>query len=66
VNKQRVYNIVLVSPALNGGQPLTIKRLNLSDIQLAGERAEKKQTLFVLYDPRKPARLIFPEALIDS
>jgi hypothetical protein len=66
VNKQRVYNIVLASPALNGGQPLTIKRLNPPDIQLAGERAEKKQPLFVLYDPRKPARLIFPEALIDS
>jgi len=66
VNNQRVYKIILASPALNGGQPLTLMRRDTSEIQLAGERAEKKQTLFVLYDPRKPKQMIFPEGLIES
>jgi len=66
VNNQPVFKIVLAAPALNGGQPLTIMRRNLSDLELARERAERKLTLFVLYDPRKPRQMIFPEALIDA
>ena len=64
VNNQRVFKIVLTSPVQAGGQPLTIKRLNQADIELAQRHAAEKQPLFVLYDPRKHARLIFPEALI--
>jgi len=66
VNKQPVYKIILTSPVQPGGEPMTIKRLNRADIDLADRHAKEKQPLFVLYDPRKPARLIFPEALLNQ
>lgn len=66
VNQQPVYKIVLTSPVGSGGGPLTIKRLNRADVDLADRHAKEKQPLFVLYDPRKPARMLFPEALINQ
>ncbi len=65
VNDQTVYKITLASPALPGGQPVTIKRYSKPDVNLATQHAEQKQPVFVLYDPRKPSRVVFPEALID-
>lgn len=56
----------MTSPVRSGGGPLTIKRLNRADIDLADRHAKEKQPLFVLYDPRKPTRVIFPEALINQ
>ena len=66
VNNQTVYRIVLSSPAQPGGPPVTVKRVNRPDVALARKRREEKQPVFVLYDPRAPARLLFPEALIDG
>lgn len=66
LNNRRVYKITLSPPNLPGGPPITIRRINEAEIDLAGDRAEKKQTLFVLYDARKPTRLLLPEALIDQ
>ncbi|SDR97359.1 DUF3592 domain-containing protein [Opitutus sp. GAS368] len=66
VNNQRVCRIVLAGPALAGGQPVTVKRVRKADIDLARKHAGEKQPVFILYDPRKVSRVIFPEALIDA
>jgi hypothetical protein len=63
VNKQTVYKITL--SALGGRGPRTVRRTNPVEIDLAGRHRDAKQPVFVLYDPRKPARMIFPEALIE-
>ncbi len=65
VNYETVYRITLASPTLPGGQPVTIKRVNKPDVNLATQHALQQQPVFILYDPRKPSRVIFPEALID-
>jgi hypothetical protein len=65
VNKRPVYKIVLAGPAL-GREPVAIKRINHADLELANRHAEQKQPVYVLYDPRKPSQLIFPEALLDQ
>ena len=64
VNNRQVYKIVLAGQAL-GGQPVSVKRTNAADLELADRHTEKKQPVFVLHDPRKPRRLVFPEALIE-
>jgi hypothetical protein len=64
-NKQTVYKIVLSSSSLPGGQPLTVRRTNPTDVNLAAGHAQRQQTLFVLYDLLKPKQVLFPEALID-
>ena len=63
VNKQTVYKITLSAPA--GGPPVTIRRTNPAEIETMQRYAAQKQPVFVLYDPRKPARMIFPEGLIE-
>ena len=65
VNNQRVYRIELANPAQAGGPPVTVRRVRRADIDLARKHADNQQPVFVLYDPRKPSRVIFPEALID-
>ena len=65
VNRQRMYKITLSSPGQADGPPVTIKRVNRADLDLFGRHAANKQPVFVLYDPRQPARMIFPEALIE-
>lgn len=65
VNYQTVYKITVSSPTFASGQPVVIKRYNQPDVNLATQHALQKQPVFVLYDPRKPKRLIFPEALIE-
>ncbi len=64
VNNRRVYKITLSSPAL-GAQPVVVKRLNETDIALADRHLADKQPVFVLYDPRRPNALVFPEGLIE-
>lgn len=66
VNYQTVYAITVSSPDLQGGVPVTVKRWQKPDINLATARALRQEPVFVLYDPRKPARLLFPEALIET
>ena len=66
VNYQSVYKIIIAGPALQGGQPVTVKRVNKPDVNLALKHAREKQPVFILYDPRNPTRVLFPEALIDS
>lgn len=66
VNNQDVYKIVLTAPALQGGRPLTVHRVNKPDVNLALKHFTEKQPIFVLFDPRKPKRMVFPEALIDG
>lgn len=65
VNNRPVYAIQLSSPAL-GAQPVTVKRLNATDIDLAERHVADKQPVYVLYDPRRPKALVFPEGLIGS
>jgi hypothetical protein len=65
VNYQTLYKITL-SPLPGGdGQPVIVKRWAKPEVNLLTQRALDKQSLFVLYDPRKPKNLIFPEALIE-
>jgi hypothetical protein len=66
VNNQPVYRIVLAGPALLGGQPVTVRRARKADVDLALKHNRDKQPVFILYDPLKPARVVFPEALIDA
>ncbi|HET7535489.1 MAG TPA: DUF3592 domain-containing protein [Candidatus Didemnitutus sp.] len=65
VNYQTVYKITVSSAALAGGQPVVVRRYKKPDVDLAMRYTLQKQPVFILYDPRKPSRLIFPEALID-
>lgn len=65
VNDQPVYRITLSAPGETGGPPVILRRLDVADVNLATQHAQQKQPVFVLYDPRKPARMIFPEALIE-
>jgi hypothetical protein len=65
VNKQPVFAITMTAPHLPAGR-LTIKRLSQRDIALADRHLEQKQPLFVLYDPKKPKQMIFPEALLEQ
>lgn len=66
VNNQRVYRIDLANPAQASGPPVTVRRSRRADIDLARKHAGDKQPVFILYDPLKPSRVIFPEALIDA
>lgn len=66
VNRQRLYKITLSAPDRTGGQPVTIKRANRAELDLVERHAADKQPVFVLYDPRKPTRMIFPEALLNQ
>ncbi len=66
VNNQNVYRIVIKAPALQGGQPLTVHRVNKPDVNLALKHFGEKQPIFVLYDLRHPKRVLFPEALITD
>jgi hypothetical protein len=66
VNEQPVYKITVGSPAGTGGQPVMVRRFNPPDVNLALKHFQDKQPVFVLYDPAKPKRLLFPEALIDG
>ncbi len=63
-NYQSVYRIVVVSPLLNGGAPVTIRRVNTADVRLAITRVRERQPVFVLYDPKRSDDLLLPEALI--
>lgn len=65
VNNQRVHRIELANPVQAGGPPITVRRVRRADIDLARQHADNRQPVFVLYDSRKPSRVIFPEALID-
>ncbi|MDI1319264.1 MAG: DUF3592 domain-containing protein [bacterium] len=65
VNHQTVYRIVIAAPSLNNGQPVTVKRVNQADVNLALKHVRDKQPIYVLYDPRNHTRVLFPEALID-
>lgn len=66
VNYQNVYRIVVAGPALQAGRPVTVKRVNKADVNLALKHARDKQPIFILYDPRNHARVLFPEAMIDQ
>jgi hypothetical protein len=64
VNYQTLYKITL-SPLPGGdGQPVTVKRWAKPEVNLLTQRALDKEPLFVLYDPRRPKDLLFPEGLI--
>lgn len=66
VNKQPVHAIVLSAPHLPAGNQLTIRRVNQAEIELAQRHAGLKQPAYVLYDPRRPKQMIFPEGLIGE
>lgn len=61
--KQTTYRIALRGIEASGGREF---ELNTQDGRLAGfaqERLESKQPVFLLYNPAKPKRLLFPETL---
>jgi hypothetical protein len=66
VNDEYVYKIAIASPDLQNGQPIKVRRVDRRYIDLAQKRLQDKQPVYILYDPRNPRRVIFPEALIDS
>lgn len=65
-NYQTVYRIVLTSPALGEGQPVTLKRINMKEVNLALRHARTEQPVYVLYDSRYPGEVLFPEAWIGG
>jgi hypothetical protein len=65
-NYETVYRIVITGSALQEGRPVTVKRVKKADFSLALKRAREKQPVFILYDPRNPGRVMFPEALIEA
>jgi hypothetical protein len=65
VNYQSVYKIVVAGPELAGGQPVTVKRVNKPDVNLALKRARDRQPVYVLFDPQRPKHLLFPEAWVE-
>lgn len=66
VNYKTVYKIALSPLPETGGQPVVVKRWDTPEINLLTSHALRKQPIFVLYDPRRPKKLIFPEALIGD
>jgi hypothetical protein len=65
MNYQTVYKITVSAPGLTGGAPVVIRRWGTAEVSLLTARALKKEPIYVLFDPRRPKQLIFPEALID-
>jgi len=65
INYQTVYRVTLSAPPETDGRPVVVKRWARPEINLLTQHALKKQPIFVLYDPRRPKGLIFPEALIE-
>jgi Protein of unknown function (DUF3592) len=66
INNQYVYKIVISSSSFSGGQPVTVRRTDRREIDLALNRLRDQQSVYILYDSRNPRRLIFPEALIEG
>ena len=66
VNNQNAFKITVRSSDLQGGQPVTVLRVNRPEIELARKNLQDKLPVYILYDARNPKRLLFPEALIDS
>ncbi len=66
MNYQTVYKITLSPLPESSDQPVVVKRWATAEINLLTSHALQKQPIFVLYDPRKPKKLIFPEALIGN
>ena len=66
VNNRNAFKITIRSPALQGGQPVTVLRVNPPDVDLARKNLQDKLPVFILYDARNPKKVFFPEALIDS
>lgn len=64
VNYQTVYKITLSALPETGGEPVVVKRWGTAEVNLLTSHALEKQPIFVLYDPRRPKKLIFPETLI--
>lgn len=65
VNYQSVWRIVVSSP-VPGGPPVTVRRVNRAEVNLALGRARDGRPVFVLHDPQRPQRLLFPEAWIGG
>jgi hypothetical protein len=66
VNNRSVFKITVRSATLQGGQPVTVLRVNRPEIELARKNLQDKLPVFIVYDTRNPKRLLLPEALIDS
>ncbi|HWA24934.1 MAG TPA: DUF3592 domain-containing protein [Lacunisphaera sp.] len=66
VNDRTVYRLTVSAPGRAGSGSVAIRRTDFRDLELARRHLEQKQPVFVLYDPRKPAKMIFPEALLDK
>lgn len=64
-NYKTVYRITFSNPT-PGGPPITIRRAERAAVDLALKHWRDRQPVFVLHDPRKSTRVIFPEALINQ
>jgi hypothetical protein len=62
-NKRRVYRITLLRTAAAGDLPLVIRRSQPELIAFFQSRLESKQPAYLLFDPDRPRRVIFPESL---
>jgi hypothetical protein len=66
LSRHTVHRITVSAPADPGGPPVVLRRVDHADIGLATRHAANKRPVFVLYDPRQPSQMIFPETLIDQ
>ena len=66
VNRQVVHKIVITSSDLQGGRPVTVNRFKPAEVNLVQKHLREKQPVFVLYDPQKHTRVLFPEALLGD
>ena len=62
-NKRRVYRITLLRKAASGDVPLIVRRSQPDLVAFFQSRLESRQPVYVLFDPARPARALFPEAL---
>ena len=63
VNKRPLYRITLARADAPGTEPRVERRSDARAVRFAMERLESHQPMFVLVDPKKPARTLWIEAL---
>lgn len=61
---RQTHRIMVSAPGEAGRPPVIFRRIDPAEIQLASRHVASKQPVFVLYNPRDPSGMIFPEALI--
>lgn len=64
--KNRAVHVVTLSAPTPDSGPVVVRLTNVAEVALITRCDAQKRPVFVLYNPRKPTQLIFPEALIET